>query len=753
MIKTKAQEQKRVDTVAKIIDEQLVETQTKIDDAKKRTKEIETTYGANTRVNTLEVDDQMETNASVQQQKQLISMALENETVLNHKDRQLKSLQGSPYFGKIELTEDGQDQTFYIGTSTLQDNNNDFLIHDWRAPISSLYYNGTLGKVKYELPKETKEVELTLKRQFNIVDNKIKNMFDTNETVGDEILQNALGSKSSEYMKNIVATIQQEQNTIIRDTTSDVLIVQGAAGSGKTSAILQRVAYLLYHSRSQLNSDNMILFSPNKLFSNYISQVLPSLGENNMRQVTLDDFLSRRLYGVKVQSLFERFEKDLHSLPETTKEIRNHKESKSFFLDVKQYFSDNNLKLNFEDIYFEDEIFFSHEHIQSIFDSLNTRLPIGTRYLQTKNQLIKELKKRIKLDAMDEWVQDEIDNLDDLTFQQLLKDNQIEDSEKQREFLSQKFLKERYRTIYNGIFNDFYWNPYKAYASFLEANQPNSISSTAWKMMIDNLNDNIEAHKIDLSDAILVLLIRDLITQTGTNYSIQQIFVDEMQDYPTSVFEYLKFAFPNSKFTLLGDFSQDIFASTYVENNRLDSLQDIFSDKKCQLITLNQSYRSTADITDFAKAILPHGQKIKTFSRSGNLVQLKQFVDEDTYIQSLPELYHELTNQNDTVAILTTSNVRAKYLYDQLKEHIDVSLISDQNRKLKSGLLILPIYLAKGLEFDAVIADNINQDFKENQLDILYTIFTRAMHDLIVTSVGDFSPVLDKIDSKLYKKS
>lgn len=754
-IKEKEQEQQRVDEIEQIITEQILDTTIKTEKAKQQTKEIETSYGANTRVNTLEVDDQMETNASVQQQKMLVTMAIENETILTNKNNHLHNLQGSPYFGRIDVREDNKKTSYYIGTSTLQDDDNKFLIHDWRAPISSLYYNGTLGKVTYELPDESsKDVDLKLKRQFNIENGKIKNMFDTNETVGDEILQNALGSKSSEYMKNIVATIQQEQNTIIRDTSSDVLMVQGAAGSGKTSAILQRVAYLLYHSRSQLSSDNMILFSPNKLFSNYISQVLPSLGEQNMRQVTLDDFLSRRLYGIKVESLFERFERDLHSLPESTKLIRQYKESSEFFDLVTEQFSNNDLNLEFEDVFFEGEVFFSKDDIQEIFDSFNKRLPISQRFLNTKNSLIRQLKKRIKTDASEEWVQDELDNLDDLEFQQLLKDNHIEDSEKQREFLSQKFLKERYRSIYNGLFNDFFWDPYKAYSQFLSSVTPTGIDQSAWKEMIDSIKDSIEYHKIRLSDSVLVLLIRDLVTGTGKNYSIQHLFVDEMQDYPLTVFKYLSFAFPTAKFTLLGDFAQDIFATTYNFGNRLQNLQKLFSNKKCQLITLNQSYRSSAPITDFAKAILPNGDDIKTFSRNGNIPILKQYQTSDEYLNEIIEISKDLLQSNDTVAILTKSEIDAKNIYEQLKSVTDINLISDKNRALKSGLLVLPIYLAKGLEFDAVIADNISQENfpSENERDILYTIFTRAMHDLVVTSVGDVASSLKKVDSKLYKK-
>ena len=171
------------------------------------------------------------------------------------------------------------------------------------------YYNGTLGKVSYETPMGTLETELKKKRQFTIVNGQIKNMFDTNETVGDEMLQQILGEHSDEYMHNIVATIQKEQNDIIRDTTHDLLLVQGVAGSGKTSAILQRIAFLLYHSRDKLSAEQIVLFSPNLLFSHYISEVLPSLGERNMRQVTLAEFLTQRFQGLKVETLFDRYEK------------------------------------------------------------------------------------------------------------------------------------------------------------------------------------------------------------------------------------------------------------------------------------------------------------------------------------------------------------------------------------------------------------------------------------------------------------
>lgn len=276
---TQQQEQARVDLTVDQVNQRLTVINQQLDNAYNETKDIEQRYGDTTKVNITEVDDRMETNAAVQQQKQLVAAAVENEKLLTSQQKRLTDLVDSPYFGRIDINEDGEEESLYIGTATFINEQDQFLVYDWRAPIASIYYNGTLGTVSYDTPNGPVKVDLTLKRQFKIKNGQIEHLFDTNETVGDELLQAVLGQQSDEYMQNIVATIQKEQNDIIRDTTADLLIVQGVAGSGKTSAVLQRIAFLLYHSRSHLEADQMVLFSPNRLFSHYISEVLPSLGK------------------------------------------------------------------------------------------------------------------------------------------------------------------------------------------------------------------------------------------------------------------------------------------------------------------------------------------------------------------------------------------------------------------------------------------------------------------------------------------
>lgn len=229
-------EQQRVDRVDEEIARQITETKESVAAAHKETRAVEKNYSENASINRYEVDDIAESRSELEQQRRLVSQAAENETILNHRLRTLKNLQGSPYFGRIDILDPGKDEpeSLYIGTASLMNSDKtDFLVYDWRAPISGVFYNGTLGKVKYETPAGTQTTNLVKKRQFTIKDGKITNMFDTNETVGDELLQAALGEQNDQYMHNIVATIQQEQNDIIRDTRSDLLLVQGLLVPGR----------------------------------------------------------------------------------------------------------------------------------------------------------------------------------------------------------------------------------------------------------------------------------------------------------------------------------------------------------------------------------------------------------------------------------------------------------------------------------------------------------------------------------------
>lgn len=238
-------EQQRVDSVIHQITAKIKSVSMEYAKAKTEMKLVQENYSANTSVNYIEVDDRIETSADLQQQRALASRLIENEQIIAGQLRTYQDLEKSPYFGRIDIQdpEEPTPEQLYIGTASFTDEKQNFLVYDWRAPISAVYYNGTLGDVTYDTPAGKQLTKLTKKRQFLIQHGQIQSMFDTNETVGDELLQHVLGQQNDETMQNIVATIQREQNDIIRDTRSDLLVVQGVAGSGKTSAILQRIAF------------------------------------------------------------------------------------------------------------------------------------------------------------------------------------------------------------------------------------------------------------------------------------------------------------------------------------------------------------------------------------------------------------------------------------------------------------------------------------------------------------------------------
>lgn len=745
-----AKEQQRVDQVVSKIDQKILTTKQEYDRAHSETKRVQRDYSDNTSVNYFEVDDRIETSAELQQQRGLVSRLTENESILKTQLSTLHDLKKSPYFGRIDIQDDDEpdEEQLYIGIASFENADGEFLVYDWRAPISSIYYNGTLGRVAYETPMGEQETTLKKKRQFQIVNGKIRNMFDTNETVGDEMLQSALGAQNDDYMQNIVATIQHEQNDIIRDTKSNLLVVQGVAGSGKTSAILQRIAFLLYHSRDTLEADQIILFSPNKLFSHYISEVLPSLGERNMRQVTFDEFIDNRLKGLNVQSLFERYETD-GQLTTQQRNIRNFKESAKFMDEAKEYCDHLSAShIYFSDIIFNEAVFFSKREIRSIFDSFPKAAKVSERYLQTKNELIKRLKRRINKETQEDWVNDEIDQLSDEKYHDLLAGKSLgefQNEDDERFFIAQKIVTDRLRVVYDAIFNDNFLDAYLQYADFLATVAlPQNIQQPKWQQAIDEFNDAIEFHSIKLDDCAPLLYMRDYICNSGQNNTMKYLFVDEMQDYSIAQLKYLRYAFPQTKWTLLGDSEQALFKDVEQPEEILQYLNAAFKVRNSRLISLMRSYRSTFPITTFAKSILPNGDNIEAFNRDGDIPELVLAADFKDAVSQVIKTVNNQREKYGTVAILTKNMREAKQVYDQIHSQTNATLLKDADRTLPKGVLVLPIYLAKGLEFDSVIAwDTSEKNYPDaSLLGTLYTIITRAMHHLTLISIDNVTPLI-----------
>ncbi|MFC6316119.1 RNA polymerase recycling motor HelD [Lapidilactobacillus achengensis] len=754
--KERQAEEQRVRQVAATIQRELEQNQQKLTNAAQETHQIELNYGDTAKINTLEVDDRMETNAAVQQQKQLVALAVENQTILAKRQQRLQRLAQSPYFGRIDIAEGTDQDTLYIGTATLMDDQDeDFLVYDWRSPVAGVYYNGTLGPVTYPTPLGPQRVELQRKRQFTIKADRITNMFDTDETVGDEVLQGVLGAAASLYMQNIVATIQREQNEIIRNTSADVLVVQGVAGSGKTSTILQRLAYLLYHSRKQLAAEQVIMFSPNHLFSNYISQVLPSLGEKNMRQVTLHEFLEKRLWEVQVEHQFTRFEKDQRSLPAATRKLRQYLESTTMMTRLRAVVQQPNFCPRFTDLLLAGEPILTQEQMQALWQQLPASLTVADKYQQTKNKLIRLLQRRVRQAIGTDWLQEQLESLSELDYLSLSAGATFTSDAEERYTLGKKLAQQHFAPIYDAIYNDFFLDLEQQYLVCLRQECPAGVSPVSWQARTETVASNFERHHVALSDTAPLLYLRDLITGGGQNHQIQYLFIDEMQDYSPAQLFYIHHAFPVAKLTLLGDGAQDLFAHETLRGELLPALKQLFPHQKIKVYSLNNSYRSTQQITHFASALLPDAPQILAFNRPGprpKLLVCQRLLELN---QQVSRACRDLLTRETMVAVLTKTQQEAEQIYATLQVDAPVTLMTEQTHHLQTGVMIMPIYLAKGLEFDAVIGYNVSADLfnAANDAYILYTIASRAMHELWLISLGAPTPLITQLAPDLYERT
>ena len=703
----------------------------------------------------------METALSIHQQQQLLS---EREHAWQHSAKQLDTverLEKRPYFARVDFKENGEDkpETIYIGLGSFADKDDHFLIYDWRAPISSIYYDGKLGKVTYNSPEGEITVDMTKKRQFMIEDGKIINMFDTNESIGDQMLLSVLSEKSSTQMKSIVTTIQREQNKIIRNTSADLLFVQGAAGSGKTSAILQRIAFLLYRYRGNLTSSDVIMFSPNQLFNDYIKNVLPEMGEQNMVQMTYWQFVARRLPGMNVESLFKQFE---DQTADTS--ISKFKDSVSFFNLLTHYAKRLNKRgVIFKNIYFRDKKkpYFDKDKIKEIYYSFNENYSLANRIDATREELIKMLNRKITPETKRAWVARTIEGMSQQELNDLYDrpDQEFESEAKEEAFLGRKIVLAALKGVHKRILHNHFLNMRAQYLSFLRA-VPKMVDLSKWDIdedewmkHVEDVKDNFKKHDIAMSDVSAYLYLYDLVTGRRTDFEMRYTFIDEIQDYTPFQLAYLKYNFPRAKFTMLGDLNQAIF--TKDEGcSLLKQISGLFDPKKTDVVQLTKSYRSTKELTNFTKQILRQGEKIEAFNRKGPKPVIWGRKTDKEAVAVLSNVLRDNEKHKMTTAVITKDLASAKFVHKMLEDRGEkATLIATANQRLVDGTLIIPSYLAKGLEFDAVIMWGASKEnyHRLDETQLVYTITSRAMYKLDIIYTGEKSPLLD-VDKSTYEE-
>jgi len=616
------------------------------------------------------------------------------ESILNHfalgesvinKHKRLTKILAIPYFGRIDFLEKKENSKvmpIYIGIHTFYDpESRATLIHDWRAPVSSMFYDHELGEAGYRSPSGEIKGEISLKRQYRIRGGKMEFMIESALTVHDDILQKELSSNVDDKMKNIVATIQREQNQIIRNEDIRTLIIQGVAGSGKTSIALHRIAYLLYTFRDSISSKDILIISPNKVFSDYISNVLPELGEETVPETSMEQILSGVLeHKYKYQTYFglvnELLEKPSSSLIDRIA----YKASFGFISELDKFI------LHIENTYFK-----------AADVKLTKYITIPAPFIEEQYLRFNRYPIRRRFDAMADYM------LDMLKIQYTFTVTTT----------GRNLLKKEIRLMFAGN------NDIQVYKDFFKwTNNPGM-----FKMR--------KGHTLEYSDLAPLAYLHLALEGNGNQpFRVKHLLIDEMQDYSPIQYKVIQKLFPCRK-TVLGDAGQSVnpYGSSTAE-----TIQKSLT--ASEIMKLCKSYRSTFEITDFAQKIHPNAE-LEPVARHGEKPQILQFgsaVEELSGIMGLISTYRK--SGYKSLGIICKTEQQARKMADMLKSYAnDISFLSSQSSAFVQGIVITSAHMAKGLEFDEVIIPQTDERNYRSEIDksMLYVAVTRAMHRLTLT--------------------
>ncbi|MED4584637.1 RNA polymerase recycling motor HelD [Brevibacillus choshinensis] len=770
-------EQQRVEQVIAEINRQIASLQDHVTEVSADIVGIRKHFWDDVTVNFEDATEAAETYASIKQQAEVLS---ERERVHRHAHNQLRTLNRlvqSPYFGRIDFREETEASAdpIYLGIASLLDEREEqFLVYDWRAPISSLYYDYSPGPVKYETPSGTVSGEITCKRQYVIRDGQLLHLFDTGVTIGDELLQEVLGKQADSQMKSIVATIQRDQNRIIRNEHSRLVIVSGAAGSGKTSAALQRIAYLLYRYRKTLRAEQIVLFSPNSLFNSYVSTVLPELGEENMQQTTFQDYAEHRLGSTfQLEHPLAQMEYVLTAMEEPEYRERLEgiriKTSPRFMRAIDDYAS--LLKedgILFRPITFRDRVIVSAKRIRNHFYSMESSISIPNRMALLAKWLLGELKKQERLECSKPWVEDELELLDKDAFvavyQELRKQNQFRedtfnDFDREQELLSAKIVKKQFRPLRESIRELQFIDTKATYRQlFSDSALATTVFSVEerpelWAEICSQTVERLDKNELTYEDTPPFLYLQEKLEGFQTNNIVRHVFIDEAQDYSPFQFALLQRLFPRAKMTVLGDWNQAIYAHAY-DSSSFESVASLYEPEQTETFVLTKSYRSTEPIVEFTRQLVKDGERIEPFRRAGRKPSVTITPNHEALTEKITAQIQKLQAEgHQAIAVITKTAEEAQAAYERLRDKLDIRMIGTRAIAYETGALIIPSYLAKGVEFDAVLIYNASAEryHLESERKLFYTACTRAMHELHLYSVGEVSPLLTSVSRDSYE--
>ncbi|OGX88675.1 HelD family protein [Hymenobacter glacialis] len=607
-------------------------------------------------------------------------MAFTGEAAVGQK-RKLLKLGQSPYFGRIDFAPRGQDtMPVYIGVYSFMDENRRGLIYDWRAPVSSMFYDFELGDASFTTPSGVVKGTIDRKRQYKIRDGRLEFMIENDVNIHDDVLQRELAKSSDDKMKNIVATIQRDQNAVIRNETAPVMVIQGVAGSGKTSIALHRIAFLLYRYRETIAAKDVLIISPNKVFADYISNVLPELGEEHIPELGMEELAADLLgHRYQFQTFFEQVSALLDSHNAAFIERIRFKSSFEFLSQLNQYL------LHVENTYFTVT--------ELRVGNLTVPLPFLLARFKTYHRV--PLLKRFALVAEDVR-----------TYVRNATRRKLTGQEKSRigEAIPRMF---RFHQVLD-LYRDFF----------------------RWAGRPELLRHN-HGQPLEYADVFALIYLHMRLEGIGTYAHVKHLLVDEMQDYTPVQYAVLSRLFLCNK-TILGDVSQTV--NPY-SSSSAEAIERVFPE--ADVVKLYRSYRSTVEITAFTQRITPNPHIIP-LERHGQEPVVAGFASEADELQGIQRLVAAFPgSENQSMGIICKTLRQAEQVHAAL-DAASIYLLTDESTLFKEGIIITTAHLAKGLEFDVVIVPFASAQNYKTEVDksMLYVACTRAMHQLTLTHSG-----------------
>ena len=642
--------------------------------------------------------------------------------------RSYKRMIKSAYFARFDF-DDGEDVLpIYMGIATLE-NDNFFYVYDWRASICSMFYDYELGEACYTTP-DGQEIhgKIVLKRQYKIEGDEIKEIFDTDMQIIDDILKQMLQNNTDGKMKNIVNTIQKEQNKIIRKNDVDVLIVTGPAGSGKTSVAMHKIAYILYAQKDKIKNSNVLILSPNDIFSNYVSNVLPQIGEQNVYQTTFGDYIKTFLKEYRVSgSIADIYEKVYSNQHDDAQYYSMKLKLGVVFVHIiEKYLHDiRNSVLGINDIVVDGKTIIEKEYLEKIAQECDNN---GMSYFEQS----KRLKEKIILHTT------------------IRTQNNKSIISKVNKALQNIVIKPK--DIYNSMYSDR-----DKFVKLVEDVYNISAISKDNRLSINELDKiysytvaNISKGILPYEDVYAYLYLKDRLLGSISQTKIKYVIIDEAQDYSLMQYKILSGLFRSANVTILGDLNQSILPfSSY---NSFETVLNILSTDRekvrSESMYLGKTYRSTTQINAFAKSIIPDSPLYNQVERNGEQVDIIKLDDRQKY-KILVDSAVELKKNYNTVAIVTKTQEEANKIKDYVfanKKTNYVKIVNKNDKVFASErVMVIPSYLAKGLEFDAVIVSDANSSaYCEAERKLFYVVCTRALHKLVVYYTNELTKLIQK---------